>query len=204
MGKFTQIRKDAFEQIQADTGVLLKNFDPETATFQNEDIITTTSGGITINCTPTYSDWGEDIDNVPNDMKEFKHLDSWECTIETTAIDTSPEMIRLALGSADIDGSEITPRASLKQTDFTDLWWVGDKISGGLVACKILNALSTSGLSLKTGKNEKGQMSITLTGHVSINNQGVMPMKFISTDVPTENDTETVSLNKYDDTPEEY
>ena len=66
MGNFTQIRKDAFEQIQADTGVLLKNFDPETATYKNDDIITTTSGGITVNCTPTYSDLGEDIDNVPN------------------------------------------------------------------------------------------------------------------------------------------
>lgn len=204
MGIFTQIRKDAFEQIQADTGVLLKNFDPETATFQNEDIITTTSGGITVNCTPTYSDWGEDIDNVPNNMKEFKHLDTWECTVETTAIDTSAEMIRLALGSADIDGTEITPRASLKQTDFTDLWWVGDKIGGGLVACQVLNALSTGGLSLKTGKNEKGQMSITLTGHVSINNQDVMPMKFYSTDAPPESDTETLSLNKYDDKPIEY
>ncbi len=204
MRRFTAIRKDAFEQIQSDSGVLLKDFDLETATFQNEDIITTTSGGISINCTPTYSDLGEDIDNVPNNMKEFKHLDSWECTIETTAIDTSAEMIRLALGAADIDGTEITPRVSLKQTDFMDLWWVGDKIGGGLVACKVINALSTGGLSLQTGKNEKGQMSITLTGHISIKNQDVMPMKFYSTDVPKENDIETVSLNKYSTMAEEY
>lgn len=193
MGNFTQIRKDAFEQIQADPGVLLKNFDPETATFQNDDIITTTSGGIQIDCKPVYSDWGEDIDNVPNNMKEFKHIDYWDCSIATTAIDTSAEMIRLALGSADIDGTAIIPRTTLKQTDFTDLWWVGDKIGGGLVACHILNALSTDGLSLKTGKNEKGQISITLTGHVSIEEQDVMPMKFYSTDVPVK-----------DDTPEEY
>lgn len=203
MGRFTQIRTDAFEQIQADTGILLKAFDIENQTFENKDIICTTTGGITVNCTPTYSDWGEDIDNVPNNMKEFKHLDSWECTIETTAIDTTPEAIRLALGAADVDGDKITPRGSLKQTDFSDLWWVGDKVGGGLVACKLINALSTGGLSLKTGKNEKGQMSITLTGHVSAKNQDVMPMEFYSADAPSESEVSPVSLDK-DDTPVEY
>lgn len=203
MGRFTQIRTDAFEQIQADTGILLKAFDIEKQTFENKDIICTTTGGITVNCTPTYSDWGEDIDNVPNNMKEFKHLDSWECTIETTAIDTTPEAIRLALGAADVDGDKITPRGSLKQTDFSDLWWVGDKVGGGLVACKLINALSTGGLSLKTGKNEKGQMSITLTGHVSAKNQDVMPMEFYSADAPSESEVSPVSLDK-DDTPVEY
>lgn len=77
---------------------------------------------------------------------------------------------------------KITPRASLEQTDFTDLWWVGDKAGGGLVAAKIINALSTSGFQLKTTKNGKGQTTLELTGHVSINAQTVVPIEFYSLD----------------------
>ena len=49
-------------------------------------------------------------------------------------------------------------------------------------AVQIKNALSTGGFSLKTTKNGKGQLSLTLTGHVSIESQSVMPMVFYSTE----------------------
>lgn len=194
--KYSKISEDAFKQMQSDTGTLLKTFDPANPSLTKENIITATTGGITITCVPTYSDWGEDIDNVPNNMKEFKHLDSWECTIETTALDISPEMLRLALGAADVDGNKVTPRSFLKQTDFSDIWWAGDKIGGGFVACVIKNALSTGGLSLQTSKNEKGQLSITLTGHVSAENQDEMPMEFYSIDADDTEGTQPLSLEK--------
>ena len=169
MGKFTRISQEAFSQIQADAGTILKKFDPDNPKApEDSDIVTATTGGINPVCTPTYSDWGEDIDNVPNNMKEFKHLDSWECTLGFTSLSTSPEAIRLALGAADIIGNKIGPRRDLKQADFSDLWWVGDRTDGGFVAVCLKNALSTGGFSLKTTKNGKGQVSVTLTGHVSI------------------------------------
>lgn len=119
MGKFTIISQEAFPQIQADAGVILNKFDPENPKAPADaDIVTATTGGINVVCTPTYSDWGEDIDNVPDDMKEFKHLDGWECTFSFTALGTSPEAIRLVLGSADITGNKVAPRRDLKQTDF--------------------------------------------------------------------------------------
>lgn len=186
MGRFTVIPQDTFDQLQTDAGVLLKTFDPSSATAPADaDIITATTGGINVSCVPTYSDYGEDIDNVPNNMKELKHLEGWECKLSTTALGTSPELIKLALGAADIDGtntSKIVPRRDLEQTDFSDLWWVGDKADGGLVAVKIINALSTGGFSLQTTKNGKGQLSLELTGHVSINAQSVVPMEFYSMD----------------------
>lgn len=181
MGKFTRISEEAFSQIQADAGVILKKFDPENPkTPEDTDIVTATTGGINPVCTPTYSDWGEDIDNVPNNMKEFKHLDGWDCTLGFTSLGTSPETIRLSLGAADIVGNKIVPRRELKQSDFADLWWVGDRIDGGFVAVRLINALSTSGFSLQTTKNGKGQVSVTLTGHVSIKDQNTMPMEFYS------------------------
>jgi hypothetical protein len=75
-------------------------------------------------------------------------------------------------------------------SDFeSSLWWVGDKADGGLVAVKIRNALSTSGFSLKTTKDGKGNLALTITGHVSINDQDTMPMEFYSIDGDAESDT---------------
>lgn len=185
MGKFTVIPQNTFEALQLDAGILLKTFDPAKPSVKDEDIICATTGGINPVCKPNYSDFGEDVDNCPNNMKELKHLDSWDCSISFTALGTSPELIKMALGAADIDGtdaSKIVPRADLAQTDFSDIWWVGDKVDGGFVAIQLLNALSTEGFSLQTSKNAKGQIAVTLMGHVSINAQKVVPMVFYSVD----------------------
>ena len=187
MGKFTVIPQDTFESVQLDAGVLLKTFDPskDMAAPQDSDIICATTGGINASCVPTYSDMGEDVDNCPTNMMELKHLDGWECKMGFTSLGTSPSNIKMALGAADIDGtnsSKIAPRRDLKQADFSDIWWVGDRADGGVVAIQLKNALSTGGFTLQTTKNGKGQITVELTGHVSIDAQDVMPMVFYSID----------------------
>lgn len=184
MGRFTRIPKDTFEQIQTDAGILLYKFNPEEPESVNdEDIICPTTGGINATCVPTYSDMGEDVDNCPANLLELKHLDSWECTLGFTSLGTSPKSIRLALGAADIDGdgsTHIVPRVNLKTSDAQDIWWVGDRADGGMVAVCLKRALSTSGFSLQTTKSGKGNTSVTLTGHVSIETQDEVPMDFWS------------------------
>lgn len=197
MGRFTTIPQDTFEALQVDAGMLLSRFDPSNPTFEDEDIITATTGGITVSATPTFSDLGEDVDNVRNNMMEFKHLDSWDMSISTTGLGTNPRLIKLALGCADIDSeaSKIVPRKDLQQSDFGSIWWVGDRADGGFVAVELKNALSTAGFSLKTSKNGKGQTDLTLTGHVSISNQSTMPMVFYSVD-PEEEEETTYSVTQ--------
>lgn len=109
-----------------------------------------------------------------------------------TSLGMSPELIRMALGAADINATTgaIVPRRDLKQSDFTDIWWVGDKANGGYGAIQLKNALSTAGFSLQTTKNGKGQVSVELTGHVSINDQATMPMVFYSWDPAADEGTE--------------
>lgn len=189
MGKFTVIPQDTFDGLQLDAGVLLRRFDPDNPVAPaDEDIICATTGGINPTCVPTFSDFGEDVDNVPLNMMEFKHLDSWECKIATTSLGTTPRLIKLALGCADIDSdkpSKIVPRMDLLMTDFSDLWWVGDRADGGMVAIQLKNALSTGGFSIQTTKNGKGTIALEITGHVSIRAQKEVPMVFYSAD-PTE------------------
>lgn len=184
MGMFTKIPQSTFDELQTDAGVLLKNFDPTKPTLVDEDIICATTGGINPTCVPTYSDMGEDVDNAPVGMMELMHLDGWNTSLGFTALSTTAETIRLALGAADIDAEsgKITPRRNLKDTDFADVWWVGDRSDGGMVAICLKNALSTSGFSLQTTKNGKGQIAVTLGGHVSIKEQDVVPMEFYVAD----------------------
>ena len=180
MGMFTKVAENTFDELQVDAGVLLKSFDPTDPALVDEDIICATTGGINPTCVPTYSEWAEDVDNAKNNMLEFKRLDGWECTLGFTALNVTPATIRMALGAADIDADngKITPRNELKDTDFADVWWVGDRSDGGLVAIRLKNALSTAGFSLQTTKGGKGQVAVTLTGHYSVNAQDTVPMEF--------------------------
>ena len=185
MGIFTKIPQDTFSELQLDAGVLLNKFDPaKVAAPADEDIICANTRVINISCVPTYSDMGEDVDNCPTNTKELKHLDGWDCKMSFTALGTSPESIKLALGAATVETSKVTPNRDLKQEDFKDIWWAGDRADGGAVAACLKNALSTGGFTLKTTKNGKGQVSVELTGHVSIEAQDVMPMEFYSFTAP--------------------
>lgn len=182
MGMFTKIPESAFQDLQLDAGVLLKNFDPDNvAAPADSDIICATTGGITVSCVPEFEDFFADVDNAPNNVKEGKKLTGWTCTLSTTSLGTSPELIKLALGAADVSGESVIPRRDVSQSDFDDLWWVGDKADGGMVAVQILNALSTGGFVLTTTKNGKGTIGLELTGHVSIDDQDTVPMAFYST-----------------------
>lgn len=203
MGRYTTIPQSTFSALQLDAGVLLKHFDIAAAAaannatgFTDADLICATTGGVKVDAKPTFQDLGESVDNVPLNMKELKKLQYWDCKISTTSLGTSPELIRMALGCADIgaDGTSIIPRMDLSQGDFSDIWWVGDRADGGLVAAQIMNALSTGGFSLQTSKNDKGQTSIEITGHVGINAQKVVPMQFYSID-PAEKPTYTVTFD---------
>lgn len=183
--RYTKISPNTFAELQLNAGILLSDFDPETGEFELEtDILGATTGGMTISCVPTYSDFGEDIDNCPKNMMELKQLDSWECTIGGTFLNVSADVVKLALGAADVAGNKITPRRDVTEEDFKDLWWVGDysdkngETKGGYIAVHLMNALSTGGFSLRSGDKAKGQFDVTFTGHVSMSAQDIVPMEF--------------------------
>lgn len=196
--RFTQVKLDAFKEIQVEAGVIVKRFNPANPVLDRADIICVTSGGVQITAKPTFTDYFEDVDNVPNNTMEGKQVDDWECTFSTTALDISPEGIKLELGVADIDANDntrITPRRDIKLSDFTpSLWWVGDKADGGFVAVQILNSLSTEGFSLQTTKKGKGTTAITLTGHYSMNAVETVPMNFYVVDGDSE--ATSITLDK--------
>lgn len=180
--KFTKISAKAFESMQINAGVVLNKFDPSgTTEIQDADIICATSGGVTAECKPNITDLGDDVDNCQKNTAELMQIEDYDCTLAFTALNVTTDVIKLALGAADVSEKKVTPRMTLDPTDstgdFKDIWWVGDTIDGGFVAVKLMNALSTGGLSLKTTDKGKGNISVTLTGCPRLGSD-VVPMEW--------------------------
>lgn len=177
--KYTMIPPDTFKSIALNAGILTKNFDPTTRTVEAEDIFAATSGGVSFTATPSYTDFGEDIDNCPKNSKELKQLDSWEVKITGTAVTVSVENAKDYLGAADVSasGTKIVPRNDIVDADFFDLWWVGDYGQGGCMAIHMLNSLSTGGISMQTTDKAKTTIGFEFTGHFSIEDQKTVPFE---------------------------
>ena len=181
--KYTKIPETTFQNLQLNAGVLLSTFNPESATVANESIIGATTGGVNFTATPTFSDYGEDIDNCPKNMKELKKLDAWEISMSGTYITVDANAVKSLVGAADVSGNKITPRNDVLLSDFTDIWWVGDysdkngETNGGFVAIHMMNALSTGGFAIQSSDNGKGNFAFTYTAHYSMSAQDTVPFE---------------------------
>lgn len=181
--KFNRIPEDTFKQIQLGAGMLLSAFNPEDAEVGLANIVGATSGGVNFTAVPTFSDYGEDIDNCPKNMKEMKQLDTWEIKMSGSYVTATAASIASALGAADVSGTKVVPRSDLKVDDFKDLWWVGDysdensEESGGYIAIHMMNTLSTGGFQIQSTDRAKGKFNFEYTAHYSMGAQTVVPFE---------------------------
>lgn len=188
--KFTRIPENTFKQLQLNAGILATNFTPSTGEVQETELIGATTGGVSFTATPEYSDWGEDIDNCPVNVKELKKLDNWTVTMSGTFITIDAKATARLIGAGAVDGSDetkVVPRNDVLVTDFQDLWWIGDYSDinadgdsdgkAGFVAVHMMNALSTGGFQIQSGNREKGQFAFEFTGHYSIDAQDTVPFE---------------------------
>ena len=192
--KFTQIPTDTFEHLQMNAGIITDSFDPVTQEIGN--IIGATSGGIQFEDTLSWKDFGEDIDNCPKNTKELKVLDQHEVKMSGTLLTVTADVLKLLLGSADVDDNKITPRRDLSQEDFEDLWFIGDYSdvntgeNAGYLAIHLINALNTDGFRLQTTDKDKGKFAFAFTGHYSMNAPDTVPYEiYIAGGEPTPSTT---------------
>lgn len=183
--KFTQVAADAFSKLQLNAGVLLTQFTPGAATLDKTKIFAATGGGVSFTATPTYIDFGEDIDNVPTNTKELKQLDQYECVMSGTAKTMDTAFAKAVVAAADVTASSglVKPRSTLAQADFQDIWWVGDYSdvntgsNAGYMAIKLINALSTGGFQIQSNDKSKGDFAFEFTGHYSIDDIDTVPFE---------------------------
>lgn len=183
---YTQIPSTTFKQLQLNAGIITSSFTPGTATLDQSSILGATTGGISFTATPTYTDFGEDIDNCPKNMKELKKLESWEVKLSGTFVTVSSDLAKTLVGAADKatgDATKVVPRNDLTADDFKDVWFVGDYSdvntgeSAGFLAIHVMNALSTGGFQLTTTDKAKGQFAFEFTGHYSMDKQDTPPFE---------------------------
>lgn len=182
--KYTQMPSTAFKNIQMNAGVLLDTFNPATGVMGK--IVGATSGGVNFTATPTFADYGSDIDNCPKNMLELKKLESWEAKMSGTFISVTNEVAKVLVSAGDIDkddSTHIVPRNDILKTDFKDLWWVGDYSDentgdkAGFCAVHLRNALSTGGFQIQSSDKGKGQFNFEFTGHYSMDAQDTPPFE---------------------------
>lgn len=184
MGKYTAVAKDILNTLQTEAGVLLSKFDPTTGSIEDTNILGATTGGFQFTDAPTITDFGEDIDNVPGQLKQLQRITQRTVTLSSTFASMSEKAVKFVMGACDAtDRSganpdkkvrQITPRDTLQMDDFAnEIWWVGDysqhnepdNANAGYIAIRLKNALSTGGLAITTTKSSKGTMAFTITGY---------------------------------------
>ena len=186
--KFTQVPTDTFENLVLNAGILVDEFTPATGVIGN--ILGATTGGIEFSTNPTYTDFGEDIDNVPANTKQLKRLQSFDPTMSGTFLTVDTAAVKSLIGAADIgtsDTTKVVPRDQLVAADFEDVWWVGDYSdknvdaesthTAGYIAIHLMNALNTAGFKITSSKDNKAQMAFEYHGHYDISNISAPPFE---------------------------
>lgn len=183
--KFTQIPTNTFKEMVLNAGVVVDTFNPETKAIGN--IIGATNGGLNFTATPSYTDYGDDIDNCPKNMMELKKLESWETIrLSGTLLTVTASVAKMLVSAADIDSNDAThiiPRNDVLSGDFEDVWWVGDysdindDTNGGFCAIHLMNTLNTSGFQIQSADRGKGTFPFEFTAHYSMDAQDEVPFE---------------------------
>lgn len=188
--KFTKLPPDTFQKLVLNAGILVDAFTPATGVIGN--LMGATTGGITFNSNPTYTDFGEDVDNCPNNTMELKRIDQFDPAMSGTFLTLTAAVVKDLIGAADIavsDATHVIPRDHLIEDDFKEVWWIGDysdinndgdtgsSRSAGFLAIHLMNSLNTGGFQITSSKNAKGQMAFDFHGHYSLENIEEVPFE---------------------------
>ena len=188
--KFTKLPPDTFQKLVLNAGILVDAFTPATGVIGN--LMGATTGGMTFNSNPTYTDFGEDVDNCPNNTMELKRIDQFDPAMSGTFLTLTATVVKDLIGAADIavgDNTHVVPRDHLIEDDFKEVWWIGDYSdinddggtgstkSAGFLAIHLMNSLNTGGFQITSSKNAKGQMAFDFHGHYSLENIEEVPFE---------------------------
>lgn len=184
--KYSKIPVNTFQHLQVNAGMLLSSFNPANGTVTESAILGPTSGGSNFTATPSFTDWGDDIDNCPKNTKELKRLDNWEIKVSGAFVAAGPDLVTRLLALADSTTAsgvtKVTPRDTVNiAQDFKDLWLVGDygEVNSGenasFIAIHMMSVLSTGGFQLQTTDKNKGKFSFEFTAHYSLDAQDTVP-----------------------------
>ena len=185
--EYTKIPTTTFQKLQINAGIICTEFEPSTGVATGQ--IGATTGGAKFSATPSFKDFGDDVDNCPKKTKEMMQIEDWDVALSGSLITVDAATAKMLIAACDIDGTDsnkLVPRNNLKSTDFEDLWLIGDysdknengtNKTAGYVAIKVINALNEGGFQLETADKSKGKFAFNFVGHYSMDAQDTVPFE---------------------------
>ena len=150
--------------------------------WKKANVLTATNGGISVAIVPEF--FTPSVDgNFDNVVGTGKTITRWTATATTTAVEAQVNMLKTALGVADVTGNTIKGRHTIKIEDYQDLFILAEKGDGSIVQITLKNAMNTSGLSLSTANNGNGGISLSLSANYDVADVNNPPFE-IETIVP--------------------
>lgn len=183
--KFTKVRSDTFQSLQINAGIVASAFTPDGGTIATTDILGATTGGIQFASNPEYMDFGEDVDNVPNNTYQLKRITSYNPVISGTFVAVDATLAKKLVGTNTYTAASglIVPSNTIGLADFGDIWFIGDysdkngSTNGGFIAIHVLKAYSTGGFQWQSTKDGKGQFAFEFTGHYDLDDIDKVPFE---------------------------
>ena len=171
----TGVTENTFKNLQLGEGAFLKS--KFTGELVANNILSATRGGGTLNITPVYRT--RNIDGVHQNTMEAKVVDYVTATASFVALEITPELIKRALGVADLNeaGKILSLRHTVETTDFGDLYWIGEVSDGRKVQITFKNAINENGLSLKTTQKNEGELSLSFSANYSVKDLDTPPVE---------------------------
>jgi len=178
-GLTSPIRKAAFDNLQLNAGIFVKNFDMTSITdaaalktavaaavTAGTNLLGVTRGGGTFNVTREMRE--PEVDGRRYSFVGGRFVDSTDAYLSTTLLETNPDNFVIGLGSASKTTSgkvtTVTMHTAIEDNDYlSSLTWIGDLSDGRIVAITLYNALNTSDFTFTF--TDKGEGTYTVEFH---------------------------------------
>jgi len=155
------------DKLLLDAGVLFKNFNPGTDTYQSAKAagkcLGATRKGSEFSAKPSYRRM--EIDGVHTRTKGDTLIDGWEVYLKTTLVEMTSDNLKRALGAADIDATttpgydRITGRDTIQDSDYEEnITFIGNILGEEEpLIIQVFNAFHEGGLTFSAeDKNNAG------------------------------------------------
>lgn len=156
-------------------GAIFKNFNVGTDTYENarNKIIGATQGGNEFKAVASVRPI--QVDGIIGKAVELDSIDSWDVSLTVNFIEANIDVIKAALGAADVDTSDdaydhITGRTEFIASDyFENITFIGT-IAGAAkpVIIQVRNSINTGGLNVKCQDTAEGTIQVVFEGRITV------------------------------------
>ena len=176
---FTGVTSTTKQNLQLGAGVITTEYTAGVA-ISEDSIIGATRGGGSFTATPTIRQ--VEADGLPTNTKGFELIDDWVITLQSTLIEFKKESLLLALGGGAKTTEEdqvikITATNEVADTDYKNVFWIGNLADGRKAVIMVKNALSLAGLNFTITNKGEGTYPLNLTGHYDVSDTETAPFE---------------------------